>query len=66
MTHEFRPRFPLSEVAFWAARYSCADDAEVEAMGDRARERGWYTLDEFLIVAGWKSPRAKRRCEETE
>ena len=66
VTHEFRPRFPLSEVAFWAARYSCADDAEVEAMGDRARERGWYTLDEFLIVAGWKSPRAKRRCEETE
>jgi hypothetical protein len=61
---EFRLRFSLSEVMYWAARYAYADDAEVEAIGDRARERGWYTRDEFLTVARWKSPRSRRLCEE--
>ena len=60
---EFRPRFPLSEVLYWASRYAYADDAEVEAIGDRARERGWFTRDEFLTVARWKTPRSRKRCE---
>lgn len=30
---EFRLRFPVAEVMFWAARYSYADDAEVESAG---------------------------------
>jgi len=66
MTADFRLRFPLSEVMYWAARYAYAEDAEVEAIGDRARERGWYTRDEFLAVARWKSPRSKRLCEEND
>jgi len=66
MPAEFRPRFPLSEVLYWASRYAYADDAEVEAIGDRARERGWYTRDEFLTVARWKSPRSRTRCEEND
>ena len=53
----FRRRFPLSEVMYWADRYAYADDAEVEAIGEAARERGRYTRDEFLTVARWKSPR---------
>jgi hypothetical protein len=66
MPAEFRPRFPLSEVLYWAARYAYADDAEVEAIGDRARERGWFTRDEFLTVARWKTPRSKSRCEKND
>jgi uracil-DNA glycosylase family 4 len=62
----FRLRFKLSEVMYWTARYAYADDAEVEAIGSRARERGWYTRDEFLTVARWKSPRSRRRCEEND
>jgi len=63
---KFRLRFPLSEVMYWAARYAYADDAEVEAIGERARMRGWFTRDEFLAVARWKSPRSRRRCEEND
>lgn len=66
MPAEFRLRFPLSEVLYWASRYAYADDAEVEAIGDRARERGWFTRDEFLEVARWKTPRSRKRCEEND
>ena len=66
MMPEFRLRFPLSEVLYWASRYAYADDAEVEAIGDRARERGWFTRDEFLSVAHWKTPRSRTRCEEND
>jgi predicted RNase H-like nuclease len=66
MPAEFRPRFPISEVMYWASRYAYADDAEVEAIGDRVRERGWFTRDEFLTVARWKSPRSRKRCEEND
>ena len=63
MPTEFRLRFPVTEVMFWAARYSYADDAEVEAIGRAARERGWYTRDEFLTVTRWKTQRSRSRCE---
>jgi predicted RNase H-like nuclease len=63
MATEFRLRFPLSEVMFWAARYSYADDADVEAIGRAARARGWYTRDEFLTVTRWKTQRSRSRCK---
>ena len=63
---QFRLRFRVSEVMYWTARYAYADDAEVEAIGAAAGERGWYARDEFLTVARWKSPRSRRRCEENE
>jgi len=66
MPPEFRMRFSTSEVMYWAARYAYADDAEVEAIGEAARNRGWFTRDEFLTVARWKSPRSQRRCEEND
>jgi hypothetical protein len=37
---KFRLRFPLSEVMYWAARYVYAYEAEVEAIGHGATERG--------------------------
>jgi hypothetical protein len=63
MLTEFRLRFPLSEVGFWAARYASADDAGVEAIGEEARQRGCYTRDEFLAVMRWKSARTHSLCE---
>jgi hypothetical protein len=58
----FRLRFPLEEIEMWASRYAYADDAEVEAIGAAAGRRGWYTRDEFLTVARWKTPRSQSRC----
>ncbi len=58
----FRLRFPIAEVPKRAAAYSYADDAEVEAIGGTARMRGFYTRDEFLTVARWKTPRSQSRC----
>ena len=66
MPTEFRLQFPLSEVTFLAARYAYADDAGVVAIGDGARRRGWYTRDEFLTVARWKTQRSPSRCERND
>ncbi|MHB8460763.1 MAG: hypothetical protein ACYDAK_12260 [Candidatus Limnocylindrales bacterium] len=63
---DFRLRFPLANVADWAARYSYTDDAAVEAIGVAARQRGWYTRDEFLVVTRWKTQRSKSRCERND
>ena len=62
----FQLRFPLAEVKHWAARYAYADDAEVEAIGRAARQRGYYTRSEFLTVARWKTPRSQSRCARNE
>jgi hypothetical protein len=64
--YEFRLRFPEAEVMFWAGRYAYADDAEVEAIGRGAEERGWFSRDEFLTVAHWKTPRSRSRCERND
>jgi hypothetical protein len=66
MPTEFRLRFPLSEVTFLAARYAYADDAGVVAIGEGARRRGWYTRDEFLTVARWKTQPRPSRCERND
>ena len=63
---KFRLRFPVAEVMYWAGRYSYADDAEVEAIGHAARERGWYTRAEFLTVTRWKTQRSRSRCENND
>lgn len=64
MDDMFRLRFPVSELARWADRYEYADDAEVEQIGQRAGARGWYTRQELLSVARWKTRgRSQRKCE---
>jgi hypothetical protein len=55
-------RFPLAEVPDWAARYAYADDTKVESIGDAAGRQGYYTRDQFLRAAKWKSPRSQPRC----
>ena len=58
----FHLRFPVADVPKWAAAYLYAPDAEAEALGRTARLRGYYTREEFLAVARWKTARSTSRC----
>jgi len=55
---EFELQFPIERVRDYAARYAYEDDVEVIAIGQAARERGYYTRDEFVAVCRWKTPRS--------
>ncbi|HET8861677.1 MAG TPA: hypothetical protein VFM94_00315 [Solirubrobacterales bacterium] len=55
----FALQFPASEVASLAARYSYKDDAECREAGEKARERGYFTRGELLLICEWKSVRPK-------
>lgn len=60
----FRLRFPADEIGRWADRYSYADDADAERIGQMAGSRGWYTRAELIAVARWKTRgRSQSRCE---
>jgi hypothetical protein len=54
----FEMQFPLEQVREYAARYAYQNDTEVIHIGQLARERGYYTRDEFLAVCRWKTPRS--------
>jgi hypothetical protein len=54
----FSLQFALNEVPTYAGRYDDEDDKEVLAIGRRADRRGRYTLDEFVRVCRWKTPRS--------
>jgi hypothetical protein len=54
----FQPQFALSQIADIARRYS-DDDSQVMPIGAAARQRGFYTRDEFLVVCAWKTRRTK-------
>jgi hypothetical protein len=54
----FSLQFALEEVPTYAGRYAYEDDKGVLAIGQRAHRRGCYTLDEFLRVCRWKTPRS--------
>ena len=54
---EFELQFPIEQVPDYSARYAYDDDG-VLAIGRAARERGYYTLDEFVRVCRWKTPRS--------
>ena len=54
----FALQFPIADVPGLAARYEYADDAEVLAIGQEARQRGFYSRDEFVRVCRWKTPRS--------
>jgi hypothetical protein len=56
-------RLPLGEVADYAGRYADADDQQVLAIGAAARDRGFLTREEFLIVCAWRTRRSKRLTE---
>jgi hypothetical protein len=51
-------QFPLYQVRDYAERYAYEDDAEVMEMGRAARQRVYYTRDEFVAICRWKTPRS--------
>jgi len=61
----FSIRFPKSEVAEWAKRYSYTqggdDDTGVLEIGERSRRAGYYTRADFLDVCEWKTRGRPRR-----
>ncbi|MGE5277768.1 MAG: hypothetical protein ACM3SU_12290 [Acidobacteriota bacterium] len=59
----FRLRFPVRQVARWAAAFSDPDDAGIERLAARARRRGCITKADFLRLAAWKTSRSRRRVE---
>jgi hypothetical protein len=55
---EFALQFPIGQVREYAGRYPYEEDVEVLAIGRAARDRGFYTRDEFVAVCRWKTPRS--------
>lgn len=55
-------QFDPGEISALAGRYAYEDDARVLALGRSAAQRGWFTRDEFLEVAEWKTPRIRSRA----
>ena len=68
MTPVFSLRFPKSELAEWANRYSYKQgdggDKRVLEIGERSRRAGYYTRDDFLEVCEWKTRGRPRRHYE--
>jgi hypothetical protein len=60
----FSLQFAIEEVADYAARFPYENDGEVMAMGAAARERGYYTREEFIGACVWKTGRVRRRLED--
>src|SRR5438046_8867658 len=59
----FKIRFPPTEIAHWAARYTFpGEDALVERVTPAARDRGYLKRREFLDLCRWKTPRTAKRC----
>jgi hypothetical protein len=54
----FALQFAIERVPEYAARFPSEDDDEALAIGRNARERGYYTLEEFRKVCRWKTPRS--------
>jgi hypothetical protein len=54
----FKLQLEISEIAAYAARYRSSADDAVLAIGSAARQRGLYTLEQFIVVCRWKTPRS--------
>lgn len=63
-TPQFALQFPIHQVHDYAARYAYDDDVEVIAMGRVARDRGYYTREEFVGVCRWKTARSTSRVAQ--
>jgi hypothetical protein len=68
---DFELQFPVALVPEYAARFVASADARALAIGRAARERGHYTLEEFVAACRWKTPRsaplvARNTAEEVE
>jgi hypothetical protein len=59
----FQLQFPIEQLPEYAARFGDAGDAEVLTIAAAARERGYFTRDEFRTICRWKTPRSRRFVE---
>ena len=57
----FRLQFPVGDIPALAARYDFDSDEQVVAAGASARERGYYTKPELVLVCEWKTARSRSR-----
>ena len=55
---EFALQFPLEQIPAYAARFPGEGDVDVLDTGRAARDRGYYTREEFVVVCRWKTPRS--------
>ena len=61
---ELQLRFPIRQIARLAVEFAYADDSAVQAIGTKAQSRGWYTRDELVAVALWKTERSRSRVRQ--
>jgi hypothetical protein len=67
MTVAFKLRFDLSTVESVASGYSYpGEDLITQQIGPSVQQRAYYTRDEFLTVARWKSPRNVKRYAQND
>lgn len=61
---DFKIRFDLDQIPYWACRYPAEDDFEVEkVIAPQVRIRGYVTKLELLVICHWKTPRSKPLVE---
>ncbi len=60
MTSTFKLRFPAKDLVYWSQQYDHAYDAAVESLSGEIRGRGFYTKEDLVAFANWKSPRIRR------
>jgi hypothetical protein len=60
----FRLQFPVGDITALAAQYDFDPDDQVAAAGASARERGYYTKPELVLVCEWKTVRSRRRVAD--
>jgi hypothetical protein len=64
---KFKLRFPVSAIEKWAEGFSDASDSIIEKdIAPAARRQGYLTRGQFLVMAAWKSPRSRSRCEKND
>lgn len=65
-TPAFRLRFRSARIPELAARFDAAGDEAILDIGRAAQRAGFFTRDQFLQVAKWKTPRSQPRCQLNE
>jgi 3-methyladenine DNA glycosylase/8-oxoguanine DNA glycosylase len=60
----FRLQFPVGDIPALAARYDFDSDHQVATAGASARERGYYTKPELVLICAWKTVRSRSRVAE--
>jgi hypothetical protein len=64
MDVNFRLRFDITQIDYWASRYIYPGEEVVEKeIGPQAKEHGYLSRDQFVAICHWKTPRSRPHCE---